>query len=235
MSAGPRADVVVVGAGALGSATAWHLARRGVDVVLLEQFAFGHPNGASHDTSRILRRSYHTPGYVTLAGEAYADWALLESESGERLVTTTGGLDLFPPGAAIPAIDYTSSLTARGVPYDELDAASVTARWPAFSLPAGTTAIYQKDTSVVPAGRGTATMQRLARRCGARLHDGSPVIGVADHGDHVDVVVGPAGDTVRARRVVLTADAWTNDLLAHLGAALPLTVLREQVTYFAPA
>jgi sarcosine oxidase len=48
------------------------------------------------------------------------------------------------------------------------------------------------------------------------------------------VVVGDAR-RVRARRVVLTADAWTNDLLAHLGAALPLTVLREQVTYFAPA
>jgi sarcosine oxidase len=35
--------------------------------------------------------------------------------------------------------------------------------------------------------------------------------------------------------VVLTADAWTNHLLAHLGTSLPLTVTREQVTYFAPA
>src|SRR5215475_10073686 len=117
------ADVVVVGAGGLGSATAWQLARRGVDVVLVEQFAFGHRNGASHDTSRILRRSYHTPAYVRLAGEAYADWALLERESGDHLVTTTGGLDLFPPGAAIPAVDYTTSLTACGVPYETLDAA----------------------------------------------------------------------------------------------------------------
>src|SRR5689334_22639926 len=130
-----RAEALVVGAGGLGSATAWQLARRGVDVVLLERFAFGHRNGASHDTSRILRRSYHTPAYVALASEAYVDWAQLEAESGEPLVTRTGGLDLFPPGAAIPAIDYTTSLAACGVPFSELSSAEVAARWPALALP----------------------------------------------------------------------------------------------------
>ena len=227
------ADVVVVGAGGLGSATAWQLARRGIDVMLLEQFAFGHSNGASHDTSRILRRSYHTPAYVTLAGEAYADWAELERESGERLVTTTGGLDLFPPGGTIPASDYTSSLSACDVPFDTLDVAEVSTRWPAFSLPTGTVSLYQKDTAIVPAGRGTATMQRLARQQGARLHDQSPVTGLRDLGDGVEVTAGEL--VVRAARVVLTADAWTNDLLGHLDTSLPLTVLREQVTYFQPA
>jgi sarcosine oxidase len=230
-----RAEVVVVGAGGLGSATAWQLARRGVDVVLLERFAFGHRNGASHDTSRILRRSYHTPGYVRLAGEAYADWALLERESGERLVTRTGGLDLFPPNAAIPTIDYTSSLDACDVPYSVLDAEALTARWPALAIPAGMLAIYQPDTGIVPAGRATATMRRLAAKRGARCYDESPVVGLIDRGDEAEVAVGGARPTSwRARRVVLTADAWTNDLLAHLGAALPLSVLREQVTYFAP-
>ena len=232
-----RADVVVIGAGGLGSATAWQLARRGVDVVLLEQFAFGHSNGASHDTSRILRRSYHTRAYVALAGEAYGDWALLEREAGERLVTTTGGLDLFPPGAAIPTIDYTSSLATAGVPFELLDAAEVAARWPAISLPRGTVSIYQSDTSIVPAARSVATMQALARRCGARLHDRSRVTDLVDHGDEIEVVIASAGDSrrLRAGRVVLASDAWTNDLLALLGVSLPLTVLREQVTYFAPA
>ena len=67
---GERAvDVAVIGLGGLGSATAWQLARRGAAVVGLEQFELGHVRGASHDTSRILRRSYHTPAYVRLAGE----------------------------------------------------------------------------------------------------------------------------------------------------------------------
>ncbi len=117
-------DVAVVGLGGLGSATAWQLARRGVSVVGLEKFELGHLRGASHDTSRILRRSYHTPAYVRLAGEAYDDWADLERVSGERLVTVTGGVDLFPPGAAIPADDYAASMVAGGVPFEQLDAAS---------------------------------------------------------------------------------------------------------------
>ena len=235
-----RVDTVVVGAGGLGSATAWQLARRGTGVVLLEKFGFGHRRGASHDTSRILRRSYHTPGYVALANEAYDDWALLERDSGERLVTTTGGLDLFPPGGLIAAIDYTTSMAARGVEFEELTGAEVEARWSALSLPEGTRALYQADTSIVPAGRSTATMQRLARENDARLYDAAPVTALIDRGDNgVEVVVGGAlASTYRrflARRVVLTADAWTNDLLAHLGTSLPLTVTREQVTYFAPS
>ncbi len=151
-------DVVVVGLGGLGSATAWQLARRGVSVVGLERFELGHLRGASHDTSRILRRSYHTPAYVRLAGEAYDDWADLERLSGERLVTVTGGVDLFPPGAAIPADDYAASMVAGGVPFEQLDAAGVGRRWPALRVPEGTVALQQDDTAIVPAGRSTATM-----------------------------------------------------------------------------
>jgi sarcosine oxidase len=97
--------------------------------------------------------------------------------------------------------------------------------------------IYQKDTSIVPAARSTAAMQQLARDLGARLYDESQVVGLVDHGGEIEMTVRSAqGErTLRADRVVLTADAWINDLLAHLGASLPLTVLREQVTYFAPA
>src|SRR3954447_10288005 len=128
-------DVAVVGLGGLGSATAWQLARRGVSVVGLEKFELGHLRGASHDTSRILRRSYHTPGYVRLAGEAYDDWALLAERAGRPLVTTTGGVDLFPPGAAIAESDYSASLAACGVPFEQLSPAEVAARWPVIALP----------------------------------------------------------------------------------------------------
>ncbi len=77
-------DYVVVGLGALGSATAMELARRGHRVVGLERFELGHSRGASHDTSRILRHSYHTPEYVRLTQQAYADWARLERDVGSR-------------------------------------------------------------------------------------------------------------------------------------------------------
>ena len=91
-----------IGLGALGSAAAMHLARRGKRVLGLERFELGHKRGASHDTSRILRHSYHTPAYVRLTQEAYDDWADLERWSGEQLVTVVGGLDLFPARSGDP-------------------------------------------------------------------------------------------------------------------------------------
>jgi sarcosine oxidase len=225
-------DYVVIGLGALGSATAYQLASRGLRVLGLERFGLGHGNGASHDTSRIVRRSYHTPGYVTLAGEAYDDWAALGEAAGAPLVVPTGGIDLFPPGAAIPMADYTDSLTACGVPFDVLDPAQVSRRWPRVVLPEGGLALHQADTGMVHAAATVATLQRLARDRGAQLRDNTPARVVSADATGVTVAT-PAGE-VHCGRVVVTADAWTNDVVSELGARLPLTVTQEQVSYFVP-
>ena len=225
-------DYVVVGLGALGSAAAWHLAARGHSVIGLEQFELGHSRGASHDTSRILRHSYHTTAYVRLTCEAYDDWANLEDESGEQLVTTVGGLDLFPPDCAISPLDYVASLREVGIEFEELDGAQIKRRWPVFDPPAGTLGLFQSRGAIVPAARGTAAMQRLATAHGATLLGSTAVTGVDDHGSHLTVRT--ASSSVTCRGVVLCADAWTNQVLASLGAAVPLTVTLEQPTYFQP-
>jgi monomeric sarcosine oxidase len=226
-------DVVVVGLGALGSAAARALARAGAAVLGLEQFELGHARGASHDHARIIRRSYHTPGYVRLAGLAYRAWAELEAEAGEKLLVATGGLDLFPPGAAIRPAPYRSSLEACGVPYRWLDAAEVTRRWPAFRLDAGVHGLWQPDAGMVPAAHGTRVMQRLAARHGATLVAGTPVTAIRDLGGAIEVTTPECA--FRAGRVLLCTDAWTNDLLAGLGAELPLVVTQEQFSYYRPS
>jgi sarcosine oxidase len=222
-------DVVVVGLGALGSATAWQLARRGLRVLGLERFELGHRRGASHDTSRILRHSYHTPEYVRLTQDAYADWADLSDEAGRELVTVVGGLDLFPPDPAIPLVDYTASLDEVGIDFELLDTGSIGERWPQFVLPEGTVGLFQERGAIVPAGPGTAAMQDLARRHAATLCDHAEVAAVT--GTSVTLADGTA---YSCAGVVLCADAWTNQLLAPLDHGLPLTVTLEQATYFAP-
>ncbi len=127
---------------------------------------------------------------------------------------------------------YTSSLDACDVPYEVLSVAQTRDRWPQFDLPAGTSVLHQARTGIVPAALSTAATQRLAVAAGATLRDRSPVSGLRDFGDHLEVEAG--GETYRCRRVVVTADAWTNDILAHLGVELPLVVLQEQVTYLQP-
>lgn len=226
-------EYVVVGLGALGSAAAYQLARRGERVLGLERFELGHSRGASHDSSRILRHSYHTPGYVDLSFAAYDDWAALEADSGERLVTVTGGLDLYPPDPALPMADYTTAMAACGVPFEELDRHEITGRCPQLTLPEGTVGVYQDRAAIVPAGRGVAVLQQLARSHGADLRDESPVTSVRDLGP-AGVAVEAGGTTYRCRRVLVCADAWTNAVLAGIGLRLPLTTTVEQVTYFAP-
>jgi sarcosine oxidase len=225
-------DLAVIGLGALGSSTAWHAAGRGLSVIGIEAFEFGHERGASHDTSRIIRHSYHTPAYVALTFGAYDEWARLEDETGERFVTITGGLDLFPPDARIPIGDYVSSMDVHDIAYEVLDVAEVGQRWPAFVLPDGTTAVHQSRTGIVPAARGTAAMARRAQDLGAALYYDTRVEAIVPRADGVDLRT--ADGVVSAGRVVVTADAWTAGLLSPLGVDLPLTVTEEQITYFSP-
>src|SRR2546423_496519 len=90
-------EVIVVGAGVMGCATAYHLAKRGRRVLLLEQFAVGHELGSSHGHSRIIRLAYDAPDYVRLAQAAYPLWRALEQESDAALLLQTGGVEFPPP------------------------------------------------------------------------------------------------------------------------------------------
>jgi sarcosine oxidase len=225
-------DVAVIGLGALGSAAAYHLARKGARTIAFEQFELGHVRGASHDTSRIIRTSYGAPEYVRLAQAAYRDWAELESITGETFVTVTGGLVFFPEGGPYSADDFRSSLDETGVPYELLTPFEVSARWPQFSLPEGAKAIYTADSGIVHASRSVAALQMQARAHGAVIRDRTPVERLVPDAD--GVVIHTAYGEVRAGKVILATDAWTNELLAPLGAEIPLITMQEQVSYFKP-
>jgi sarcosine oxidase len=226
-------DVAVIGMGALGSAAAYHLARKGVKVVAFEQFDLGHVRGASHDTSRIIRTSYGAPEYVRFAKSAYRDWAELEEVSGERLTTITGGVIMIPKSGPYSAHDFTVALDAEGVPFELLDAAELQARWPQFRVSDDVETIYTADSGIVNAARTVATLQMQARGSGAIIRDRTRVDALTP--DATGVVVHTAAGDVHAGKVVLAADAWTNELLEPLGAAIPLVTMQEQVTYFKPA
>ena len=148
-------DAIVVGLGGIGSGAAYWLSRSLGDRVLgLERFELGHDNGASSDHSRIIRLSYHRPDYVRLARRAYETWAAVEAEADQRIVTITGGLDLWPPDAAIPRADYTESLAAEGVPFELLEASEIARRWPQWHLDDGTSGLWQAQGGLADPYKG---------------------------------------------------------------------------------
>lgn len=224
-------DTIVLGLGGLGSAALYRLAKRlGSDVLGLEQYDLDHGRGSSQDHSRIIRLSYHTPGYVDLAKHAYTAWAEVEAEAGQQLIFKTGSLDLWPAAPSYPMSDYTGSMEACGVSYERLTAAEVMRRWPPFQLADDVTGIYQADGGIATPNLSNAAHRRLARAHGAVIRDNAPVAAVRPMGDAIEVVT--VGDTYRGRHLVVAAGAWSNHILGHFGRRLHLTITQEQVTYY---
>lgn len=232
-------DVAVVGLGGIGSAaTSWLARRPGIRVLGLEQFEIGHPYGASEDVSRIIRRSYHRRDYVRLTARAYDAWSEVERDSGTQVVFRTGGLDVGPPhpdhGSEVDIEVYAAAMTAEGIPFERLTADEIMSRWPAWRLEEHHVGLYQADTGIADPSRGNEAHRRLAREHGAELRDRAPVSRLVPGNGEVTLQL-PDGERIRAGRVVLATDAWTNDLLGPLGAAIPLTVTQEQVSWFTPS
>ena len=227
--------MAIVGLGALGSAASWQASKKGVKVIGFEQFELGHVRGSSHDTSRIVRTSYDAPEYVALAKAAYRDWADLEKAAGIQLLTVTGGIVFLPKGGATSAADFTKSLDANGVPYELLNAQQVKKRWPQFNMGDDMDAVYTADTGIAHASKSVSAMQSLARAQGAVLKEHTQVQRINPQAAGKGVVIETSRGKFQASKVILASDAWTNKLLAPLGAEIPLTVMQEQVTYFKPS
>jgi sarcosine oxidase len=228
-------DAIVIGAGVMGSATAYHLAKDGRRVLLLEQFTLGHTRGSSHGRARIFRLTYTRPEYVELARAALPLWRALEVEAGEAVYESplrvpTGGFEFGAPDA--PGLEALhTTLTAMRVPFETLDRQTIAERYPQFDLPAGTIGLYQADTALLDADRCVAALVAVARRHGAEIREGAAVTRIAADGAGVEVAT--QREVFRAERLVVAAGSWAGALLRQVGLDLPLTVTKEQFAYFA--
>jgi len=214
----------------MGSAAADALARRGARVLGLDRYPLLHAHGSSHGLSRVIREAYFEhPLYVPLVRRAYTLWHELERDSGQELLTRTGLVAL---GAAGSDVVEGARRSARehGIAHEDLSAAEVHARWPVLHVPAGEEALYETRAGVLFVEGCLQALQDRARRHGAVLRAGEPVLEWSPDGDGVSVRT-PAG-TYAAGAAIVSAGAWVSTLLPDL--ALPLQVERQIVHWFAP-
>ncbi|MFC1463590.1 MAG: N-methyl-L-tryptophan oxidase [Candidatus Brachytrichaceae bacterium NZ_4S206] len=223
-------DVIVIGAGVMGSAAAYHLAKDGQRTLLIERFEIAHTLGSSHGESRIFRFAYNNPNYARLAMQSYPHWRALESDSGERLLEVIGGLDLAHEPAHYPDVDAVAdALTQVGGRFERLDAAQIRARYPQWHLGDAAVAVFSPDSGFLRATRCVQVMVEQAAKHGATVREREPVRAITP-GRPVEVVT-DAG-RYRAGKLIITGGAWINELIRYVGLQLPVQIEQEQVTYF---
>jgi sarcosine oxidase len=223
-------DIIVIGLGAMGSATLQTLARRGVRVLGIEQFQPGHGQGSSGGDTRLIRQAYFEhPDYVPLLKRAYALWRQLEAESGRSLLFETGTLYIGQPDSELIAGSRLAA-AVHGIDLACLDDGALAARFPAFRLPPGYVAVWEPDAGFLLCERAIHVNVDLARGCGATVHDGETVLGWTASSD--GVVVETDHDRYVGGALVVAGGSWSDRLLASL--RLPLTVTRQPLFWVDP-
>ena len=219
-----RFDVIVLGVGGMGSAAAYHLARRGKRVLGLERFDIPHAMGSSHGISRIIRLAYYEhPSYVPLLRRAYELWRELEQGFGEQLLHITGSIDGGPPDSRC----FRGSLEScelHDLPNEVLDGAAINRRFPGYRLPAETMAVLQPDGGFLLSERCIVAHVVAAQAHGAEIRARERVLEWEPRGDGVLVTTNRG--TYEAERLVVAAGAWAETLLPELR---PLAVPERQV------
>ena len=209
-------DVIVVGIGGMGSAAAWHLARRGKRVLGLERFDVPHAMGSSHGISRTIRLPYYeAPNYVPLLRRAYELWRELEAATGEEILVVTGSIDASPEDHSLFA-GALDSARVHQLAHEVLTGAQVNARFPGYRLPDAHRAVFQADGGLVASERAIVAHVRAAQAEGADIRAREKVLSWHGRPGDDGVVVTTDKGRYEAERLVIAAGAWIGDLAPML-------------------
>ena len=232
-------DAIVVGLGAMGSATLYQLARRGARVLGIDRFRPPHDRGSSHGETRITRQAIgEGEEYVPFVLRSHEIWRELEADTGDALLFQVGGLLLGRTGSAAEHhgqadfIARTIDAARHGhIPHEILDAREVERRFPQLRLQGDETGYYEPGAGFLRPEGCVATQLDRARALGGDAHTGETVVRIAPRASEVEIVTDRG--TYTAGHVVVTAGAWLPSLLG--GAfATTLRVYRQVLCWFAP-
>ena len=215
-------DAIVLGAGGVGSAAVYHLARRGAKVLAIDQFPGGHDRGSSHGETRIIRQAYFEhPDYVPLLLRAYELWRELEGETGTDLLHQVGLLQVGPPeGQVVSGVLQAARL--HGLSVESLLDSEVPRRFPGFRVPEGSVGVFEPAAGYLRVERCVLAHLAAARLYGAELKFDAPALNWQAGSSSVQVTTREA--TYSAGSLIIAAGSWAPHVLSQLG--VPLEVRR---------
>jgi monomeric sarcosine oxidase len=224
----PTYDAIVIGAGTMGSAAAYHLALRGQRVLAIEQFKVVHDLGSHTGYTRIIRHAYfESPVYVPLVLRSDKLWQQLEKDSGKEMLIRTGGIDMGPEHGILFA-GAMKACIEHHLPYEHLNSSEAAKRWPQFQIPDDWHICFDPMAGFLIVENCIRTHLDLAQENGATLHENESVNSIRFMNDSVQVETSKA--KYDAGSVVVCGGAWNVRLLSEL--QLPLKVQRQAVGWF---
>lgn len=213
-------DVIVIGVGGMGSAASYHLAKRGYNVLGLEQFDIPHEKSSNHGVTRIIRKAYfENPAYVPLLHRAYELWEILQEENDRTLLHLHGSITAGTPEDE----NFTGAIQAceeHDLPYEILSSDKLTNRFPAYQLPESFKGVYQPDGGFLASDRCLIAHVEETFENGGEIHTREKVLNwdVTSSG----VQVNTEHNEYTADRLIISAGPWAQELIDDLqGLATP--------------
>jgi sarcosine oxidase len=223
-------DIVVVGAGVFGAWTAWHLAKRGQRVLLVDAYGPGNARASSAGETRIIRTGYG-------GDEIYTRWAQRSFVQWREFFAVIARPELFVPtgvlwlaGSDDPRVSDTAETLARcGIAFEHLDVSDLKRRYPQIGMQDIAGGLLEPDSGVLMARRSVDAVVGDAVRAGAEYR--TAAIATPTGSGRTSSITTFAGEEISAGQFVFACGAWLGkvfpDVLA--GRIFPS---RQEVFFF---
>lgn len=223
-------EVIIVGAGSMGMAAGYYLAKQGKRVLLIDSHNPPHADGSHHGETRIIRHAYgEGESYVEMALRAQELWNELQEQADEEIFIPTGVINIGKPDSTFIQ-NVRNSAKNYSLNVEQLTADEINQRWTGFGVPEGYIGCYEVDSGVLMSENCIRAFRNQAEAHGAVLKVNAPVTSISIFENSVEVKT--AEDSFTAASLIMTPGAGTRKLLPLVDLELPLQELRNTFSWF---
>ena len=207
-------DVIVLGVGSMGSSSCYQLAKKGYNVLGIEQFNLPHEKGSHSGQSRIIRKAYFEhPDYVPLLERAYKNWDILQNESGHEIYHKTGLLYFGESNSdLLNSVKRSSEL--YNIPLKDLNNSEISLEYKQFNIPDNFKGLYEPNAGFLTPERAILTYVELALKNGASIHLNEKVINWMEKDGIIEVNTDKT--KYYSKKLIITAGAWSKEIIPNL-------------------
>ncbi|MDI1255420.1 MAG: FAD-dependent oxidoreductase [Flavobacterium sp.] len=227
-------DVIIIGGGAMGLATAYHTAKRKAKTLVLEQFTFGNQLGSSAGVSRQFRIPYPDDYMVQMALDALPFWDELQGQTSKTLLDKVGTLWFGDPKVRSTEgniAEAEAALKALKVPYVELTSKQIEEQYHFKNLPENYTGLFQADGASIDFMATIETLLEVAKKSNeVTLMEHSPVIDIRQNGKTFEVTT-PNG-VYQSDKLVVVPGPYINSVINLLNFKINATYWNMSSAYF---